>query len=923
MSLDSLSPPRGSTNLKYKGFISYSHAGDQRFAPALQHAVETFNRSLLRRRTIQVFRDDTNLTLSPHLWPDIENALRSSEFFLLLASPEAAGSKWVRRELEFWLEFRSLDSLLLIVTGGQIEWDDSTNDFDWGTTTALPQTLKGRYISEPLYCDCRWANADELRSLPQEKYQDAIATIAATLQGVEKAVLVSRSLKEQKKALRITIGAAAVLGLLFLASCLAGWWALKGQNSIVQNLGRENLVSIKANFDAVMAGLRGDIAEAAGKMAIKQWTAAESQRRRAEEEKKLALTRQLSAQAEYLYTRPGQLTLGSLLSIESTRHFRIIDNNRILASALSLTGHAGPELKHKWAVSDVAISPDGKWIATASNRTASVWNAATGSLRYSFDEAKYITKLAVSPDGRWLVTASADKSLRIVDFSTGIEHRSLLVPESAVSITISPDCTQVLVSFRRSAQIYNFPSATIITTLRPLERQVSGGRPNDGPVDVKQVAFSADGHWFVTLSPDSANSISVWESDTGQEKFGVGRQNEFYKFALDNCSRWIAAGGSGGPVKVFASDTGKEITHLDNLSVVTGLAFSQDGNYLAVGSMDGSVGLWVTKNWKQVRQFRHEDIVGQLKFSPDGTWLAVNCQDNSIHLWDTSTGEEKSRLQHSDRINSFALSQGGSLLVTASRDSTARVWKTDRGRERIHLDLQGYVFSTSVSAESAWVGATGEDNVRVWSMSDPAQMYEVKTPHPTAIGVSPEGKYLTTVDDFDPMVNIDSGDSGVSTVRLWNLATGVSRTLFASRLDHVVVGRAGRTLVGSKGSLITVWDTLAQKEKFHLNAGAVDAMVLSLDEQWIVTGGGEKTHVWRMADGGEQSVVRHQGVVKSVTISRDAKWIATGGESGLAQIWETKTGRAVVEFNHGTAVDCVAISPSRRWIATCSRDRLV
>jgi hypothetical protein len=42
-----------------------------------------------------VFRDETSLSASPELWAAIETALSQARFFVLLASPEAADSRWV------------------------------------------------------------------------------------------------------------------------------------------------------------------------------------------------------------------------------------------------------------------------------------------------------------------------------------------------------------------------------------------------------------------------------------------------------------------------------------------------------------------------------------------------------------------------------------------------------------------------------------------------------------------------------------------------------------------------------------------------------------------------------------------------------------------------------------------------------------
>ena len=81
--------------LLYDAFISYSHAKDKPIAAALQRAVQTLGKPWYQRRALRVFRDDTSLSATPHLWPTIEQALGESRYLVLLASPEAAASHWV------------------------------------------------------------------------------------------------------------------------------------------------------------------------------------------------------------------------------------------------------------------------------------------------------------------------------------------------------------------------------------------------------------------------------------------------------------------------------------------------------------------------------------------------------------------------------------------------------------------------------------------------------------------------------------------------------------------------------------------------------------------------------------------------------------------------------------------------------------
>src|SRR3954454_16469651 len=88
---------------RYRAFLSYNHEADHWVAEPLRHALQQFAKPFYARRAIDVFRDKDDLSANPALWPRIEQSLRDSEYFLLLASTGAARSRWVKREMDCWL----------------------------------------------------------------------------------------------------------------------------------------------------------------------------------------------------------------------------------------------------------------------------------------------------------------------------------------------------------------------------------------------------------------------------------------------------------------------------------------------------------------------------------------------------------------------------------------------------------------------------------------------------------------------------------------------------------------------------------------------------------------------------------------------------------------------------------------------------
>jgi tetratricopeptide (TPR) repeat protein len=248
----------------YDAFISYSHAKDKPIAAALQSAIQKLGKPWYLRRALRLFRDDTSLSATPHLWPTIEQALGQSRFFLLLASPGAAASKWVNKEVAHWLGHNSIDTLLIGLTDGELAWDESTGDFALPESTPLPPALVKRFPSEPKWVDLRAYRAGDQRpaSKRDAKFTELAADFAAAIRGMPKEDLLSQEVRQQRRAL--TLAWSAVGSLLVLAG-LAGWqWNV----AVVQR---------------IEAQAQRDRAVEAERTATQQQQLAEQQRDRAEQ----------------------------------------------------------------------------------------------------------------------------------------------------------------------------------------------------------------------------------------------------------------------------------------------------------------------------------------------------------------------------------------------------------------------------------------------------------------------------------------------------------------------------------------------------------------------------------------------------------------------------------------------------------------
>lgn len=212
---------------KYNAFISYSHSADSHFAPQLQRALEKFAKPWYKRRNLNIFRDESDLSATPHLWSNIVKAMDNAEYFIYLASPKAAASVWVSKEIEHWLKSHPLDSLLVVLTEGHIPWDYDKGSFKNVEKNSFPVVLEEEFKEEPFYVDMRDSKAREEVTLKHPIFKNRILKLAAQLHGMAPKDLAGEEVKQHRKMLRIRNWAISLLSIFFIGVVVASYFAIK------------------------------------------------------------------------------------------------------------------------------------------------------------------------------------------------------------------------------------------------------------------------------------------------------------------------------------------------------------------------------------------------------------------------------------------------------------------------------------------------------------------------------------------------------------------------------------------------------------------------------------------------------------------------------------------------------------------------
>lgn len=116
-------------NAGFDAFISYSGADDRVIVSQLQNRIENVAKKWYRAPMVRVFFDKASIAAGTKLWDRIEYGLSRASWLILIASPQSAHSTWVRKELEWWIANRSLDTIFIVHTDGDLSWDAANGCF--------------------------------------------------------------------------------------------------------------------------------------------------------------------------------------------------------------------------------------------------------------------------------------------------------------------------------------------------------------------------------------------------------------------------------------------------------------------------------------------------------------------------------------------------------------------------------------------------------------------------------------------------------------------------------------------------------------------------------------------------------------------------------------------------------------------------
>lgn len=555
---------------------------------------------------------------------------------------------------------------------------------------------------------------------------------------------------------------------------------------------------------------------------------------------------------------------------------------------------SGRELKSWRAASDrltaVAWSPDGRRIASASERTINLWDAAKGTrLRALEGHTQEVACVAWSSDGGRLASGSADSTIRIWDGDSGRELGVLGGHEKAVTALAWSPGGRELVSAAGDARVVIWDLATCA---KRLDYRGHGGH------QVTSLGWSPDGRRIASGS--EAATIKVWEAATGADLATLrGHNGSVCSLAWDaEGARLVSASRYDWTIRVWAPVAGKELFALRVPSGgVSSVAWAPGGDRIASAASNGTIHLWDVASDGQPGAGRfHQDLVASLDWNPDDRRLASASWDGTTRIWSLDSDREDATLALPvrQRHAGVAWNPDGTLLAWGSDDGGVHLHDAETGETRELGRLEAGVRCVAWSPDGALVAAAGEGQlVRVWDAAAGELRATLvgNSSGVNALAWSPDGLQLASA-GWD------------RNLRLWKAADFPQQVVSPAHnlaghgdiLRCVAWSSDGSRLAsaGDDGA-IKLWDAASGKLvlTLHGHTHAVHGVAWSPDGSRLASGSLDKTvRIWEPKRGLQLLTIRAGGYgVTAVAWSGEGTRIACATAAGAVQVLDASRDR--------------------------------
>jgi WD40 repeat protein len=523
------------------------------------------------------------------------------------------------------------------------------------------------------------------------------------------------------------------------------------------------------------------------------------------------------------------------------------------------------------SVDSVAFSPDGKFLASASDTGVYLWDGSSGRKLATLDEHKS-SSVSFSPDGR--ILASAGSGVKFWELDT--RKQILSLDDATGVVAFSPDGKMLVTGVKNGdLDLWDVGSRTKQGTLKGHKYT-----PN-------HLAFSPDGKFLATESIADA-TVRIWKVET-QKELALFKDSQLGAFSPVG---QMLAIYRERQLKLLDSETLSTLANLPSMG--SAIAFSPDGKMLASFDSSDLYLLDVSTQREQATLHAPGYPIDAVTYSPDSKTLAVVDGRQNLGLWNIGTRKENVKLQ----ANSMAFSPDGRYIATGD-DSSVKLWDA-AATEALATFSGGGLLVFSRDSKRLMVVSVAFSNdpfrppiLTVWDMRT---RQKIGT---SDLGMSFISCIALSSDDRTLAVGNEGGRVLLWDTQMQKEIGTLTEPSNSQRVLSLAFSPDGRILAwGSWDGTIKLWDTRTHQEITTLGVLSyqghpVNAVAFSTDGKTLVSGNGDKTvKFWDMTTYQETMTISGFALdVTALAFSPDDKILAVGSYDGSVRLFFGMTDR--------------------------------
>ncbi|MHB1424934.1 MAG: sigma-70 family RNA polymerase sigma factor [Gemmataceae bacterium] len=536
----------------------------------------------------------------------------------------------------------------------------------------------------------------------------------------------------------------------------------------------------------------------------------------------------------------------------------------------------------------LAITADGKTLASASWEQLIFWDVASGKLLSQVRvDNQGIMQMLFAPDGKTLIVRGQGNTLYLWDVVGNKKLHDLTGHKGNLScMALSPDGKTLASGSWKDPHIRLWDVAS-----GKEKRRIDTGAPG-----VLSLDFRPDGKTLAAIGKGAG--LAFFRPETGER---LHKAKDSYggvsKIAYAPDGKTLVGMDIHG-VHILDGNSGKHLRTFDApRRLMAGLTISPDGKTVATfwGGAH-AFDLWDVVSGKLLHPAPgHRSYITALAFSADGrqVFSAAGIFDFPLQVWDARTGERRDELgDNPNSVNGLALSPDGKLLAACGyNDNTIRLWDpVSRKEVRVFKGHTAPIDSVAWSADGKMLasGSRQDKSLRIWDAATGKQCWT------TAIGL--DWKIAVALSPNGRSVAVGGFQNGV--IRLWSAETGKelrNMTTHQQFVDTLAFSPDGSALAsGGLSGAIHLWEPATGRllRQWDTKMGWINHLVFARDGRTLVSGHKDgSVHLWEAATGKERVCFQgHRGGVRAVAISRDGRSIASGSEDTTILVWDTTGG---------------------------------